>query len=265
MSEIIKRLDIKSIYQIKLLFLQEIYDLENLDKDIENTLEKLHGYRPYSLNFRYETFEEKREEKYIDRICWNYLVRLFELHKYMLCSDYNKLEKEIQNFQTPVFNLENAQGWLDSLKELIYDNVKTLLNKVFEKITTDTYYTGSGYSNRKKKKRNNNGIDENFIITTHDYDRIFGWYTQTPTLTDDLEKVCYILSGEKVPELTIKDVMRDKKTSEFENKYFKIKACKNGNTHYWLCKDIRNKLNYYGSGKGIIGESIKIKIFNEKW
>lgn len=265
MNAIIKRLNIESIYQIKISILNKIKKLETIDHDIEKELELIKGYRPYTLNFKYDNYDKDREIKYVDRVCWNYLVGLFELEKYMLCTDYEKMRKEIQNFQTPEFTIKNAQSWIDGLKELIYENIKTLINQVFISITEKTYYTGSGYCNRQKKKRNNNGIDENFIITTGDYDLIFGWYSHRPTITDDLEKVCYILSCEKLPDLTCKIIMRDKKQNEYENKYFRIKVCKNGNTHYWLNDEIRNKLNYYGSGKGIIGENIRIKIFEKGW
>jgi hypothetical protein len=263
MSDIIKRLDIENIYQVKLDILNSLKQLENIDNDIEKQLEIIKGYRPYRLNYEYGTYDEKREIKYVDRVCWYYLVGLFELEKYMLCTDYEKMRKEIQDFMTPEFTIENAQGWINGLKSLIYENVNTLIKQVFKRVTEETYLTGGNWYTGKKKKRNNNGIDEFFILSTHDYTYIFGYYCHSPTITDDLEKVCYILSGESLPKITCKDEMRDKKISEYENKYFKIKVCKNNNTHYWLCDDIRNKLNYYGSGEGIIGENIKIKIFDK--
>jgi len=137
-----------------------------------------------------------------------------------------------------------------------------LIEDVFNRITNEDYFTGSGYSNRTRKKRNNNGIDKHFIITTNDHYHL-GWYSGKPTITDDLEKACYILDGQSVPEITIKETMRRGKIWESENKYFRIRVCKNGNTHYWLHDDIRNKLNLYGARKGIIGENIKIKVFEE--
>jgi Domain of unknown function (DUF4942) len=201
--------------------------------------------------------------KYVDRICWYYLINLYELQKYMLTTDYEKIRKEIQNFQTPDFTIKNIKSWIEGLNALIYENVQNMIKQVFKSITEKTYFTGSSNSNKKKKKRNNNGIDRTFILTTNDYSQIFGFGQHSPTITDDLEKVCYILSGEKLPNSNCKYVMKSENKTEFENKHFKIKVCKNGNTHYWLGKEILDRFNFYGSGSGIIGENIRIKIFDK--
>lgn len=264
MTDIIKRKTMYDIFGIKCQLLEQLKQFEKLDDKINKTFEELKGYRPYRLETRYDCCGEKREEKYIDRTCWNYLIRLFYLSKYMLCTDYEKMLKDISDFNFPVFTIENAEGYIASLKSIIYDNIKTMLKTVYQRITDETYYTGSGYSNRKKKKRNNNGIDVNFIIGTSDYSRIFAYYCK-PTITDDLEKLCYIFDNQKLPDITIIEQMRCNKSSIGENKYFKIKACRNGNTHYTLDEDTRNKLNLYGGDPSRIGENIKIKIMDEKW
>jgi hypothetical protein len=262
MNEIIKRLDIQEIFNVKSNLVKKITNFEELDCSVDAEFKIIHGYKPYRIDYRFENNFKNPAIKYIDRTCWSYLVDLYELQKYMLCTDYEKMQKEINEFVTPDFTIENAQGWIDSLKDLIFENVKTLIKQVFKSITEKTYYTGSGYP-RQKKKRNNNGIDESFIIYTNDYSNILGYCSHNPTITDDLEKVCYILSGEKLPDVTCKDIMRQEKKSEFENDYFYLKVCKNGNTHYRLNEDIRNKLNIYGAENGIIGENIKIKIFSK--
>jgi hypothetical protein len=202
-------------------------------------------------------------EKYVDRTCWKYLVSLFRLEAYMLCTDYAKMMKEIDEYRTPVFTIENAEGWLAGLKALIHDNMKTLVKKVFAEITTETYQTGSGY-NGPRKKRNNNGVDKNFILGTGDWQDVFGWYSDRPTTTDDLEKVCYILAGQELPEETAKTIMRKTKSETYSCEWFSLKLCKNGNTHYTLSDDVREKLNRYGPEGAIIGENIKIKIV-ERW
>jgi hypothetical protein len=260
MNEIIKRLNVEDIYKIKLDSLKLLKDLNETDEKLNTILEPINGYRPYNISYRFENHEKNQAERYIDRTCWNYLISIFQFKKYMLCTDYDKLRKDIDNFNIPEFNILNAENWIANVKELIYDNINKLVKKVFQKITEETYYTGSGYSNRQKKKRNNNGIDKIFILTTYDYNQVFNYWSSNPTLTDDLEKVCYILSGKKIPNVTLKDKMRMDKINEFKNEYFRIKLCKNGNTHYWLNEDIRNKLNLYGSGEKIIGENIRIKI-----
>ncbi len=264
MNDIIKRPIISDIFIMKIKALNKIKEVEEITKELDSILEKYHRFKPYRIDWKYGNYDSNREEKYIDRICWYYLVSLFELKKYMLCTEYDKMNKEIESFQTPVFNIANAEAWLSQLKSLIYKNIKTMLKTVYDKIITDYYYTGSGYSNRKKKKRNNNGVDKNFILTTNDYNMVHGYYSYYGhiTITDDLEKACYLLDGKTVPVKTIKETMRENKTSEAENKYFKIKVCKNGNTHYTIFEDTRNKLNLIGPDGNIIGEKIKIKLFD---
>lgn len=202
--------------------------------------------------------------KYLNRKCWFRLVEKFNLKKYMLCSDYDKMTKDIEDNKFPEFNRENSLGWIRALKETIYENVTTLCKKVFKEITEEVYFTGSSYTNIKKKKRNNNGVDKFFILSTSDYYYIFDWSSGI-TITDDIEKCLYILAGEKVPEIPCKDMMRKEKKNIFENDFFKIKVHKSGNTHYWIKDEkLRDRLNLIGAGKGKIGENIKIKIFEER-
>ena len=258
MNDIIKRYNIYDLYKIKISLTSKIKKLQETDELIDEEIRLIQGYKPYRIDYN-----EREELKYIDCVCWRYLVGMYELEKYMLCTDYKKMQKEINEYKTPEFTIENAKGWIDGLKQLIFDNVSLLIKQVFKSITESTYYTGSGYSNRQEKKRNNNGIDKSFIIHTFDYSSLFGYSYREPTITDDLEKACYILSGEKLPEITCKDIMRKENKTEFGNEYFYLKVCKNGNTHYQLNDDIRNKLNLYGSESGVIGEKIKIKIFEK--
>ena len=261
--DIVKRHDIPDIYRIKLKFLEQLKAFQELEIVIEKTTDELEGHSPFRVDYRFDNFNEHSEIKYIDRICWRYLVSLFELYKYMLCTDYEKMKKQIETFDFPEFTVKNAEGWLDGLRGVIYDNIRTLITSVFKSVTEGTYYTGSGYSNQKKKKRNNNGIDKNFILHTNDYN-MFGYYDR-PTVTDDLEKVCYIMDGKTVPKVTLRQKMRQDNKTEFENDYFKIKVCHNGNTHYTLFDNSRDKLNYYGSDNSKIGENIKIKVFEKRW
>jgi len=259
----VKRKSITEIFNLKQILLTQLSMLEKLDNEIEKDLSEIKGYRPYRIEYRFDNYSDNRAEKYIDRTCWQYLIRLFELEKYMLCTDYEKMQKQIDQFDFPVFTIENAEGYIASLKDIIYDNIKTMMKSVYERITDSYYYTGgSNYNSSTKKKRNNNGIDTTFIITTYDYSRVFGYYRDKPTITDDLEKLCYILDGKKLPDHTIIDQLRTNKKPESENEYFKLKVCKNGNTHYTLQDDIKNKLNIYGGDPSRIGENIKIKVFD---
>ena len=56
--------------------------------------------------------------------------------------------------------------------------------------------------------------------------------------------------------------MRADKLTILENDYFRIKVCKNGNTHYTIFEDTLKKLNSYCNDGKSIGENIKIKIFD---
>lgn len=266
MSDIIKRETIESVYQIKLALITYYRVLEETESSINHLSEQINGYSPFRIDRRFDNHGEKSHIKYIDRQCWTYIVNLFDLHKYMLCTDYEKMQKQIENFDFPEYTVENAQAWLTGLKDLIYDNIKTLIKTVFDRITSETYYTGPGANwNKQKKKRNNNGVDELFILTTYDHLDIKR-YANRPTITNDLEKVCYLIDNKTLPDVTIKDMMRREQKFEAENEYFNIRICKNGNTHYKIKdKNILNKLNLFGSNNNTIGENIRIKVFEKAW
>lgn len=257
------RLGISEVFKTKKQALFQIAQLERMEHEIVKTFEEINGYTPVRLEARYDNYSQNAAEKYVDRSCWRYLVGLFHLEKYMLCSDYSKMQKDIEEFRTPPFTILNAQAWVAGLKGLIYENVKTLVKKVFEEITQGTYRTSSSY-NAPRKKRNNNGVDKRFILQTGDYNRMFAYWCNDPTVTDDLEKVCYLLNGQTLPDQTAKAIMKSEKRCEFSNEFFSITVCRNGNTHYVLEDGIREKLNRYGPDGAILGEDIKIKIM-ERW
>lgn len=260
-----RRQNINDIFDVKCAVMKHFKEMEMADRKIGKLLELIDAYGFYRLDKTYSVTAHGKDwlETTIDQKCWSWMVKLYQLEKYMLCTEYSKLSKQIENFDFPVFNLDNAQVWLEGLKRLVYDSIQKLIEQVFERIVGETYYTGSGYSNREKKKRNNNGIDKHFILTTHDIGTLNYW-NHRPTVTDDLEKACYIIGGGMLPERTIKEQMRADKVDEAENEYFRLKVCKNGNTHYWIKADMRAKLNFYGAKRGVFGENIRIKIFEKK-
>jgi len=257
MSDIVVRKTIADIFAIKVKSLALLEDVFKIDKELHETLQEIRAWAPYRISNQFSCDGKDRESRELDRNCWRYLVRLYELEKWMLCSDYKKLCDEIEHFHIPEFTIQNAEGWVLGLQGLIHENVKTLIQQVFKKLTEDTYYTGS----RERKKRNNNGIDKSFIITTHDYSRIFGYWTSTPTITDDLEKACYILDGKSLPDITLMSKAQSEKIATVGNDYFSATFCRNGNTHYSINEEIRSKLNRWGPTGNILGEKIKIKIF----
>ena len=65
--------------------------------------------------------------KSIDQRMWFYMVRLFNLEKYMLCTEYKKLESQICDYDFPEFTLANAEAWLSSVKLLVYENVQKMI------------------------------------------------------------------------------------------------------------------------------------------
>jgi hypothetical protein len=266
-QELAPRFTIPDILRIKHECLRYMEMIDTTEQTLRGFFEQIHGHQPYDIRWNFRVFGEDRAEKYVDQTCWRYLARLFELEKYMLCTEYERMQKDIENFNFPQFTQENAEGWLNGLKALIHENVKTLIKKVYSNVVNGTYYTGSGYSSREKKKRNNNGIDKHFIIQTGDYSRIFGYcyYSGQPTITDDLEKVCYLLNGETLPKSTLKSIMYADKVDNASNEYLKVQLCKNGNTHYWIEDETREKLNLYGPEGHEIGEDIRIKVFDKRF
>jgi len=262
MSDIIKRPTINALYRMKCDVLVKLSTIRNTDTAIRDILDEFGGYSPLRLDWSLGTTADNSEEKYVDQICWSYLVKLFHLRKYMLCTEYDKLSKEIAEFRAPDFTPENAVAWIDGLKSLIHENVRTMLKSVYDKLISSHYYTGSSSYRGEKKKRNNNGLDSWFILYTYDYQIMYQW-AHGMTITDDLEKACYILDGKAVPDRTIKEVMRADKLLEGKNDYFEIRVCKNGNTHYRIHEETRRKLNLIGPDGNIIGEQIRIKIFEK--
>ena len=221
-------------------------------------------YLPFDIKFSNGLKNFKAEEyiqKSIDKNYWGMLIQKFNLKVYMLCTDYEKLIDQVYyKFEFPAFDKENATGWIRNLKDMVYQNVEKLFKDVFNRVMNETYKTGGW--NSPKKKRNNNGIDSHFIISTGDYNMIFDYYSNKPTITDDLEKVSYLMFNEKLPDKNFKDKCQQQRISEIGNEWLKIKMCKNGNTHYYLNEEFRTKLNLLGSGRSnIIGENIRIKIF----
>lgn len=268
-TDLAPRHTVESLFAAKLDIIGKLRCYAELDDEINVALKGISGYRPYDTNYRWDYHQAKPtdptpEEKYVDRICWRYLVRIFFLERYLLCTEYKKMLDEIEHFHTPEFTVENANAWLAGLKDLINDNVRTLVKQVYRDIIDGTYRTGSSY-NAPRKKRNNNGVDKRFILSTNDYSSLFGYWSRTPTITDDLEKVCYLLDGKTVPEKTAKDTMRETKSAEYSCEYFSLKACANGNTHYVLSDETRDKLNRYGPEGAVLGENIKIKIVPNRW
>lgn len=256
------RKSVHDVFELKCRLMILYKTLEDTHDSIGRAFEEIDQYDFHDLNInaRAEGPAEDRIEKAIDQRCWEYLIKLYQLEKYMLCTDYADMEKQIDNFDFPKFTVENSNAWVSSLKHTIHTSVQKLIEDVFTRITEETYTTGSSYSTRVKKKRNNNGIDKNFIITTGDVNQI-RWYSNRPTITDDLEKACYIIDGKLLPEVTLKQSLHKEDRIEGENEYFKIRICNNGNTHYtWKKEEIRDRLNFYGSKRGVIGENIRIKI-----
>ena len=190
---------------------------------------------------------------------WRYLINLYHLEKYMLCTEYEKMRTEIEEFKTPDFTVENAEGWIAGLRGLIYENVRLMCKRVYDELINGTYRTGNNWNN-PKKKRNNDGVDSWFILSTHDYSRIFGHWMSRPTVTDDLEKVCYLLDGKSLPDRTVIDQAKIDGAQEVVCPYFTVRFCKNGNTHYKLTDETRERLNRIGPDGNLLGEKIKIRI-----
>lgn len=264
-TELEVRHTVDSLFALKVKTLGDVRRMEELDKSIHDGLEQIHGFPPYRLSACHDVpYGENRIERYIDRTLWYFLAKQYELEKYMLATKHKELIAEIENCYTPCFTVENVSRWLEGLQDLLRENVQTLVRQVFRAIIDGTYYVGGRMG--VEKKRNNNGVDATFILYTLDNHSIgeYGYYGSSPTITDDLEKVCYLLDGKTLPKETIKDHMRLGKTNVAQNAYMSVKVCQNGNTHYALTEETRQKINLYGPEGAIIGENIKIKIV-DRW
>lgn len=263
--EVVVRKSVHDVFAVKVRLLTLYKTLEGTNKQIDDAFKEIDQYAFHRLDIDHNTKAsgENLIEKSIDQRCWRYIIGLYHLEKFMLCTEYKKMMGQIESFDFPVFTVESAEGWLSSLKHLVYESVQKLIEDVFRRITDETYWVGGW--NGQKKKRNNNGIDKFFIITTNDI-RAIDWYSSEPTITDDLEKACYIIDGKRLPDVTLKATLYKEKRVTGENEYFAVTICKNGNTHYrWKKDEIRERLNLYGSKRGVIGDSAKIKVFDAKW
>jgi len=252
--EIMIRHTVESLYEVKRGVLHAVNEMRDNEKKIAKLYEQVDGYSPYQTRVNY-IYNDKEDVQLIDKVCWKYLVKLYNLRAYMLCTEYDKMMRELEEYKAPEFSVDTALSWLLGLKELIYENVKGMVHRIFDNLMNGIYYTGN-----VKKKRNNSKIEKRFILLTYDYDSIYG-YSNRNTITDDLEKICYLINGIKLPEKTLKQKMYENKEGIGENDYFKIKVCKNGNTHYELDDDIVVKLNTICADRNAIGDAIKIKVF----
>jgi len=261
MSDVQIRHTVESLYAVRCRTLEDVYQLWKLNESLKERFESVDGYSPYRTENVNRIYGENQDTKSIDQALWRYLVKLYSLEKFMICTDYKKMVKEIDEFQTPVFTIDTANGWLDGLKELIRNNVNALVKKVYAEITNGIYYTGGSGYRGEKKKRNNNGIDKNFILYTADWSTVFAYWRENPSIMDDLEKVCYILDGKTLPEKTLRNELQHEKKDTASNQYMSVKLCRNGNTHFTINEPILSLLNKYGPIGNEIGENIKIKIF----
>ncbi len=263
-TDVITRPSIEDVFAIKCTCLRLMKTIEAAESECEDMIKKIDGYLPFRVEWSYGS-RSLTSYKQVDAYCWRYVVALLHLERYMLCTEFKNMTKEIDEGKAPEFTPENVGAWLESLKSLIHENVRAMMKSVYEKIITGSYYTGG--RNGDQKKRNNNGIDASFILYTGDHSRVhqYGYYWNHPTITDDLEKACYLIAGEELPEHPLKNRMAADKTDTGECPYFSIRVCKNGNTHYSMKESTRQILNRIGPDGNLIGEKIRIKIFDKEW
>ena len=255
MSEIIKRLNVKDIINLRNESYCEMKKLEEQMFILDKTCKKLDGIMsaPYQLKKYYNA----DAIKILDYRYWRYMVKYFHLQDFMLSSEYEKLSNQVENYQTPEFTEKNVIGWVSGMKDLINNGVKNLAETLYRALINAKYITEN-----KTKKRNNNGVDKRFIIRANDYGYLYS-DNRKPTITDDLEKLCYILDCKELPEHRMKESLYDDGYyyGETSCPYFSIKICKNNNTHYLLTDETVVRLNKVGANSNIIGSDIKIKVF----
>lgn len=195
------------------------------------------------------------EIKEFDKYYWHKLLLLFSIERFMLCTEYEKIKwKILDDCDFLPFTEENVQGFLESCSAWIKDGVNEMLKRVFEQLIDGYYYVG-----KVRKKRNLNGVAKDFILYTFDYNRI-AFYRDSPTITDDLEKLCFLIAGKELPKIGMIQQIEKSKIFTAENDYFSIRVCKNGNTHYKFKDGFEKKINFLYADRTKIGDATKIKI-----
>ena len=97
MNDITVRKTIEDVFAIKLKVLAVYQNLEALAKDADVLMESINNYSFY----RIQRDVHDSDEKNIDQRCWMYFIKLYNLEKYMLCTEYQKLTDQIDNFDFP--------------------------------------------------------------------------------------------------------------------------------------------------------------------
>lgn len=259
-NELEKILTVDELLMIKYRIDNAIDTIRETNVALETELEKVEGHTPRGYGpTRYLKEDKKEAEKGL----WLYLLRAYRVEQYILSNEFNAIQKAVYNCEAPDFTEGNVRGWIEGLSGRMYDGAVALVKKVYSELVNGTYRVGGWRGD--KKKRNNNGIDSTFILSTCDHNMMFGYYQTTPTITDDLEKACYLLDGKQLPAVRLKDVMSKADATTGKNDYMEITVCKNGNTHYKLTEEARARLNKYGPAGNEIGEAVKIKIIKRGW
>lgn len=260
MNGIEKILTVDELLMIKYRLDATIDAIQQGKEDLHAELEKVEGYAPREYSTSYNTKADKKEvEKYL----WLYLLRAYRVEQYILSDEFNEIQKSVYDEEAPDFTESNVRGWIDGLAERMYSGAVALVKKVYSELVNGTYHVGGW--NGEKKKRNNNGIELNFILSTYDYSLLYDYHNSKPTITDDLEKACYLLDGKQLPDQRLKETMRLAKATSGKNEYMEITVHKNNNTHYKLTEEARDRLNKYGPAGNEIGEDVKIKILGKGW
>jgi hypothetical protein len=255
-----KILTVDELLMIKYRLDATIDAIQQGKEDLHAELEKVEGYVPHEYYTSHSTKSDKKEaEKYL----WLYLLRAYRVEQYILSDEFNEVQKSVYDKEAPDFTEANVRGWIDGLAERMYSGAVALIKKVYADLVNGTYHVGGW--NGEKKKRNNNGIDSNFILSAYDYSSLYGYHISKPTITDDLEKACYLLDGKRLPDQRLKETMRLANATTGKNEYMEITVHKNNNTHYKLTEEARARLNKYGPEGNEIGEAVKIKILGKGW
>ena len=117
MNEIVVRKSIQDVYEIKIKVLAAYQKLQATAKEADQLMEGINNCSFYRIHRDVHDSDERN----VDQRCWMYFIKLYNLEKYMLCTEYQKLRDQITNFDFPVFNVENANSWVLSLKSMVYE------------------------------------------------------------------------------------------------------------------------------------------------
>lgn len=204
-------------------------------------------------------------ERQFDHSAWKYFFGTARLSDIMSSKEINEFHKKLEDPEP--FTATAARGYIANSGDIARQMMENLIKQVFERLTSATYRPGNSWKS-PVKKQNNMRIEKTFRISEpvhhNSWKSRWDWYyTFTPIFTD-LQKACCILDG-KIPPRHPDDLnSKIKATDEpiVTCDYFEVALYKNGNQKVkFLDMEILEKLNKYGAPGTLLGNDVRVQVF----